>query len=262
VEVRASRRDAISFVFVGLPSDAEPLATLPGRCDFLFQRGLEPAFVEPTRQDSVLTSGVALPRLHPVQRTCQAWLDDLGPGSGPVREGALSDLRDLLRRSLGRSFGGKFSDDDLDDLTQESLLRIHERLHTFEKRSRFTTWAVSIAVNGAYSELRRRRHQHVSLEDAMQQGAASLVQAAETQREPDREDMLRDAINLALTPRQRDAMLALLGGLPLAEVARRLSTSQGAIYKLLHDARRRLRHHLEAQERATPIPHQAKGDLP
>jgi RNA polymerase sigma-70 factor, ECF subfamily len=202
------------------------------------------------------------PKTQSVQRTCQAWLDDLGPGSGPARESALSDLRDLLRRSLGRSFGGKFSDDDLDDLTQESLLRIHERLHTFEKRSRFTTWAVSIAVNGAYSELRRRRHQHVSLEDAMQQGAASLVQTAETHREPDREGMLRDAINLALTPRQRDAMLALLGGLPLAEMARRLSTSQGAIYKLLHDARRRLKHHLEAQERATPIPHQAKGDPP
>jgi RNA polymerase sigma-70 factor (ECF subfamily) len=197
-----------------------------------------------------------------VQRTCQAWVDDLGSGSGLARASALADLRDLLRRSLGRSFGGKLGDGDLDDLTQESLLRIHERLHTFEKRSRFSTWAVSIAVNCAYSELRRRRHQYVSLEDAMQQGAASLVQAAETHREPDREDMLRAAIDTALTPRQRDAMLALLGGLPLAELARRLSTSQGAIYKLLHDARRRLKQHLEAQERATPIPHPAKGDAP
>jgi RNA polymerase sigma-70 factor, ECF subfamily len=197
-----------------------------------------------------------------VQRTCQSWVDALRPDSGAPHESALADLRDLLRRSLGRSFGGQLGDGDLDDLTQESLLKIHQRLHTFQERSRFTTWAVSIAVNCAYSELRRRRHQHVSLEDAMQQGAAALVQAAVTDREPDREAMLRDAIDTALTPRQRDAMLGLLGGLPLAELARRFSTSQGAIYKLLHDARRRLKHHLENRERATPIPQQAKGDAP
>lgn len=197
-----------------------------------------------------------------MQRTCQAWIDALRSGPGQESESALADLRDLLRRSLGRSFGGKLSDGDLDDLTQESLLKIHERVHTFEGRSLFTTWAVSIAVNVAFSELRRRRHQHVSLEDAMQQGAAALVQAAVTNSEPDREAMLREAIDSALTARQREAMLALLGGLPLAEMARRLSTSQGAIYKLLHDARRRLKHHLEALERATPKPPQAEGDAP
>lgn len=197
-----------------------------------------------------------------MQRTCQAWIDALRSGPGQESESALADLRDLLRRSLGRSFGGKLSDGDLDDLTQESLLKIHERVHTFEGRSLFTTWAVSIAVNVAFSELRRRRHQHVSLEDAMQQGAAALVQAAVTNSEPDREAMLREAIDSALTARQREAMLALLGGLPLAEMARRLSTSQGAIYKLLHDARRRLKHHLEALERTTPIPQQVEGDAP
>jgi RNA polymerase sigma-70 factor (ECF subfamily) len=168
----------------------------------------------------------------------------------------------LLRRALGRSFGGQLGDGDLDDLTQESLLKIHERVHTFEGRSLFTTWAVSIAVNCAFSELRRRRHQHVSLEDAMQQGAAALVQAAVTNSEPDREAQLREAIDTVLTARQREAMLALLGGLPLAEMARRLSTSQGAIYKLLHDARRRLKHHLEALERTTPQPPQVEGDAP
>lgn len=198
-----------------------------------------------------------------VRRSCQAWVDALKPGSGPAHAAAVAELRELLRRTLGHAFGGKLASSDLDDLAQESLLRIHERLHTLEERSQFTTWAVAIAVNCAYSELRRRRHQLVSLEDAMQQGASSLVQAAITHVEPDRETRLREAINLALTPRQRDAMLALLGGLPLAEIARRQSAKQGAIYKLLHDARRRLKHHLQAEEAAArTAPQPDEGGAP
>jgi RNA polymerase sigma-70 factor (ECF subfamily) len=88
----------------------------------------------------------------------------------------------------------------------------------------------------------------VSLEDAIEQGAAALVQSERIQHEPEREAALRAAIQDALTPRQRDAILAVLCGLPLAEIASRSGTSQGAVYKLLHDARRRLKHHLETQD--------------
>jgi RNA polymerase sigma-70 factor (ECF subfamily) len=94
----------------------------------------------------------------------------------------------------------------------------------------------------------------------MQQGAAALVQHAVTHAEPDRETALREAIDSALTARQREAMLALLGGLPLAELGRRLSMKQGAVYKLLHDARRRLKSHLATLQRDTPLPEQIKGD--
>jgi RNA polymerase sigma-70 factor (ECF subfamily) len=195
-----------------------------------------------------------------VQRTCQAWVDDLKPGSA-AHESALADLRDFLRRTLGRAFSSQLGPGDLDDLTQESLLKICERLAGFEARSRFTTWAAAIAVNLAYSELRRRRYRHVSLDDAIEQGAASLVQDAVTHHEPDREAALRAAIDSALTAKQREAIMALLGGLPLAEIARRTATSQGAVYKLLHDARRRLKRHLEAQDDGLPLS-EVKGGAP
>jgi RNA polymerase sigma-70 factor, ECF subfamily len=195
-----------------------------------------------------------------VPRTCQAWVDDLKPGAGAAHESALADLRDFLRRTLGRSFGRELGASDLDDLTQDSLLRIHERLPSFEERSRFTTWAASIAVNCAYSELRRRRHQHVSLDEAVEQGSSALVQYEDGERERQREAELHVAIDSALTARQREAVLALLGGLPLAEIARRSSTSQGAIYKLLHDARRRLKYHLEDQDGAASL--RTEGDAP
>ncbi|HTQ06802.1 MAG TPA: sigma-70 family RNA polymerase sigma factor [Polyangiaceae bacterium] len=177
-------------------------------------------------------------------RSCEDWLSELG-GSGPARDRAADDLRDFLKRSLARAFTGKLSDQDLDDLTQESVLRIHERLGSFERRSRFTTWATAIAVNIAYSALRQRRHRHVSLEDAMEAGAAALSHELPEHAELDREALLRDGIRRALTDRQRDAMLAFLGGLPLAEIARRTSVKQGAVYKLLYDARQRLKDYVE-----------------
>lgn len=177
------------------------------------------------------------------------WIEALTRGGVAAQRAALADLGGFLRRTLARGFGGQLSDAELEDLTQESLLRIHQQLDGFEQRSRFTTWAAAIAVNCAYSELRRRRHRHVSLEDAVSHGAAALA-IEPPQPETDRHALLEEAIRTALTDRQREALLAKLGGLPLAEIARRLTTTQGAIYKLLHDARRRLRQRLEAP--ATP----------
>jgi RNA polymerase sigma-70 factor, ECF subfamily len=189
----------------------------------------------------------------------RAWIDELKQGAGAAYERALAELRDFLRRTLGRAFGRELGAADLDDLTQESLLRIHECLPTFGDRSRFTTWAAAIAVNCAYSELRRRRYHHVSLDEAIEQGVSALVQQDGAEPEQ-REAELWAAIDSALTPRQREAVLALLGGLPLAEIARRSSTSQGAIYKLLHDARRRLKHHLEGTDGRASL--RTEGDAP
>ena len=158
-----------------------------------------------------------------------------------------------MRGALARSFARQLGEGDLDDLTQESLLRIHSRLDSFQQQSRFTTWATAIAVNCALSELRRRRHRHVSLEDAAAQGHAALTREAELATDHSELELtrLRQGIAEALTERQREATLARLSGLPLMEIARRLGTSQGAVYKLLHDARLRLKRYLESAESKT-----------
>lgn len=183
-----------------------------------------------------------------MQRSDEAWLDELGATRALAYEPACTDLRRLLRGALARGFARQLSESDLDDLTQESLLRVHQRLTSFARQCRFTTWATTIAVNCALSELRRRRYEHVSLDDAHVQARASLSEeAASAPREHEQDlELLQQGIAVALTERQREALLARLGGLPLVEIARRLGTTQGAIYKLLHDARRRLKSHLEA----------------
>jgi RNA polymerase sigma-70 factor (ECF subfamily) len=199
-----------------------------------------------------LDAAGAVPDDRAVSSSDEEYIRALRAASEAEQRPALVELRAILRAALGRSFGRQLGDSDLDDLAQESMLRIHTRLDSFEHNCRFTTWAITVAVHCALSELRRRRHLHVGLEDAIAEGSAALALEPEPLDAPAelRLERLRRGIEEALTERQREATLAKLGGLPLMEIARRLGTSQGAVYKLLHDARRRLKSHLEAVDLA------------
>jgi RNA polymerase sigma-70 factor (ECF subfamily) len=178
------------------------------------------------------------------ERSDRVWIDGLKAGATASGAAVVADLRDYLRRTLAKGFGQKLQGADLEDLTQESLLRVHQKLDTFEFQSRFTTWAATIAVNAALSELRRRRYQHVSIDEASERADWSK-EADATGADEQQLELLRRGIAEALTERQREAIQAALGGLPLMELARRYDVSQGAVYKLLHDARRRLKRFLE-----------------
>lgn len=131
-------------------------------------------------------------------------------------------------------------------------MRVLSRLDQFQGRSRFTTWAQAIALNTAFTELRRKRAwQDVSLDALMTQGE----QLAELTALPD--DIpgngeertrilaaLRVAIAEDLTPKQRAAILAALRELPFDQIAALLGANRNAAYKLVHDARRALKHGL------------------
>jgi RNA polymerase sigma-70 factor (ECF subfamily) len=173
---------------------------------------------------------------------------------GPVQAEAITDLRGLLLRGLAKSFQARGAIDQafLEDVVQQALVHILDHLDQFQGRSRFTTWAMAIAVRLAMSALRRKRWQDVSLE--------SMTAPIERALALDRDDTtspaqhaeqhamvatLRQLIDEALTDKQWMAMTAELGGMPLEEIARRLGSNVNAVYKLLHDARQRLKHGLE-----------------
>jgi RNA polymerase sigma-70 factor (ECF subfamily) len=193
------------------------------------------------------------------ERSNEAWVDALrGVSPAPSSADVVSDLRDFLRRTLAKGFGQKLGPADLEDLAQESLLRVHGKLDTFQGQCRFTTWAATIAVNCTLSELRRRRHQHVSLEEAGETVDWSASERAGGDGGVDEEQiaLMRRGIAEALTDKQREAIQAALGGLPLMELARRWGVSQGAVYKLLHDARRSLKGYMETVSAADAAPPQ------
>lgn len=153
----------------------------------------------------------------------------------------MAELGDLLRRTLAKGFGHQFDEADLDDLRQETLMRIHAKLDDFAGRSRFTTWAAAIAVNQALMELRRRKHKGHDLDDAVAAGHDALApREAEALHIRERNALLRASIDRVLSEKQRRALLAELGGLPSNEIARQMQTTRGAVYKLVHDARKRL----------------------
>jgi RNA polymerase sigma-70 factor (ECF subfamily) len=189
------------------------------------------------------------------ERTDEAWVEALrSTGPAAAHAEVVADLRDFLRRTLAKGFGQKLAPEDLEDLAQESLLRVHGKLETFQGQSRFTTWAATIAVNCALSELRKRRYKHLSIDEAGETAdwSPSEAQGAEGAVDEEQIALLRRGIAEALTDKQREAIQAALGGLPLMELARRWNVSQGAIYKLLHDARRRLKGYMETVGGAGP----------
>ncbi len=201
-------------------------------------------------------------------RTNEQWLAEL---SGPPDEqaAALQDLRDRLQRGIyyylsrERSDLSSLSNVELtqmaEDLAQDAVLRVMENLDTFRGDSLFTTWATRIAVRVAISDLRRARYKDYSLDDLTADGDL-LPQAAnalmgdvppQPERAAERAEVLSrisDALQAGLTDRQYRALIAVaVNGVPLEVVAERMGTNRNALYKLLHDARRKLRTHLEAQ---------------
>lgn len=182
------------------------------------------------------------------------WPRELRPG-GPTTEAALADLRVVLLRGLRRALSGRAGADDalIEDLAQEALLRVLDRLDGYRGESRFTTWAVTIAVRVALTELRRPRWRDVSLERlaAEDRGAPPDPPAPEAgpPREAERReilDLLRATLDAELTDRQRTALVGELRGMPQEEIARQLGIGRNALYKLGHDARKRLKTRLIA----------------
>jgi len=192
------------------------------------------------------------------ERTNQQWLAALSE-PGPDQELALADLRAFLVRGLGYAMADRpqVGDADIEGFVQDALLKILDNLASFRGDSRFTTWAQKIAVHEAFTELRRKRWENVSLEEVTARYEGDFTPSFLTDPEPSPEERVtqqrlletvKRLIVEELTDRQRRAIVAVVfAGMPTAEVARRMGTNRNALYKLMHDARQRLKRRMEAE---------------
>jgi RNA polymerase sigma-70 factor, ECF subfamily len=190
----------------------------------------------------------------PLDSESQAWLDRLDPSSRE-RDAAVGELHALLLKAA-RFEVNRRGAADADDLAQQSaddaLVSVLRRLPDFRGDSRFTTWAYKFALYEAGVKARRRAWQdrEVQLEpehwELIPRGGATPQEDLET---AERLGHLRDAIARDLSPHQRQVLVAVaLQDVPIDVLAERLDTTRGALYKTIHDARRKLRAALAARE--------------
>lgn len=208
-----------------------------------------------------------------IDRTNEQWIEDLKT-EGPTKEIALSDLRERLKRSVyyylaqGRSDLSHLSENELsamsDDLAQDATLRVMANIEHFRGESRFTTWANKIAVRLTISELRRARYRDFSLDaltvnrDSIPVPSGQISTASPAippEKATEQDDVMRlisESLETILTDRQYQALIAVaLEGIPMDIVAEQMGTNRNALYKLIHDARKKLRGYLEAQGLST-----------
>jgi RNA polymerase sigma-70 factor (ECF subfamily) len=201
-------------------------------------------------------------------RTNEAWLHDLN-ASGEVQEAAIADLRDLLLRAalyfFNRNlvdFEGLSRDEILqlaEDCAQEALIAVMNHLSDFRGDSKFTTWAYKFAINIALMTARRERWKGVSLDQMAFSEDGSLpewlMQDKSPGLAPDRSTLqgevgaiLREVIERELTDKQRQVLtMIVFNEVPMDEVVLRFGTNRNAVYKVLHDARRKLKAGLQAR---------------
>ena len=188
--------------------------------------------------------------LRPAARDDASWVRELSD-PGAAGDAARSDLRAALVAGLVRMLRPKrVPEAQCEDFAQEALLRIGARLQGFRGESRFLTWALAVAARLAFDELRHRQWRDVSLEDVDPGGRAERADPAPGQEHALARARVLDALDVAireaLTEKQRTVLVAELNGMPQAEIAARMGMTRNALYKLAHDARRKLRKRLLA----------------
>jgi RNA polymerase sigma-70 factor, ECF subfamily len=213
-----------------------------------------------SRAPSPAPHQVTEPGAPPLDDESREWLRDLR-ASGAVKHDAVARLHALLLRAARFEVGRRRASlphlrgNDLADIVNQAaddaLVSVLRRLDDFRGASRFTTWAYKFALLEAAVKLRTRSWQgrEVPLEpETWTLFASGGLQPDEEVEQRELLEDVRRAIAEVLSPHQRTVLVALaLNGVPIDVLAERLDTTRGALYKTLHDARRKLRRTLEEE---------------
>lgn len=192
--------------------------------------------------------------------TNEEWVEAL---SEPVEEAAVDQLRKKLIQGLKPALH-KYVDRELDqfveDVAQDALLKVLDNIDSFRGDSKLLTWAMKIAVREGLTELRRKKYDDSSIEDFKypdDEGRNELTSLTFATDLPDPDQATHeqlvlkkvlDIINNELTDKQRYAIKSLMiEGHSVAVVAEQMDTNRNALYKLVHDARLKIKNQLEVE---------------
>jgi RNA polymerase sigma-70 factor, ECF subfamily len=195
---------------------------------------------------------------RPLDRDSREWLSALR-ATGAARDEAVSRLHALLlraarfevarRRPILPHLRGNELEEIALEAADDAVMSVLARLDDFRGASRFSTWVYKFGLLEAAVKLRRRAWQgrEIPLEpESWGMFASNTLEPGAQAEQSELLTAVQNAIEQALTPHQRRVLVALaLNGVPIDVLAERLGTTRGALYKTLHDARRKLRKHLD-----------------
>ena len=175
------------------------------------------------------------------------WVAELRNDDFEVRNVASGELRNILLRGLLGAFRPKGIDETFcEDISQEATIKVIDRIEQFRGESRFTTWAMTIAIRLAVNEIRRKSFRQVSLEGLSGRDSLQFQvpgDSAQPVNQLGRKQVMLKLQELieGLSEKQRIATQALLDGMPVDIIAEKTGSNRNAIYKLVHDARLKLK---------------------
>jgi RNA polymerase sigma-70 factor, ECF subfamily len=210
------------------------------------------------------------PAVATLDAESQAWLDALR-ATGRERDRAVERLHELLLRAARfelRRRAAEWPSAERDDLAHQSahdaLMAILAKLDDYRGASRFTTWAYKFALLEAGAKARRRawHGRQIALDSESWRVIADRSSAPDHDAEMgELLTAVQRAIEQELTPHQREILVAItLDDVPIDVLAQHLETTRGAVYKTLHDARRKLRRRLDHDGFGGQLPSERRGD--
>jgi RNA polymerase sigma-70 factor (ECF subfamily) len=222
---------------------------------------LAPRRVRRPRDSVALPIGVRPVTQLPPDPDSREWLATLRSSDAGTHAEAVGRLHELLlraarfevrrRSAAARHIGREQLDDVAHQSAHDALVAVLAKLDDYRGESRFTTWAYKFALLEAGVKMRRRawNNREVTLEPAGWPGFADP--RASPHHDAQMAELLAavgEAVAGDLTPHQREVLVAItLDDVPIDVLAERLQTTRGALYKTLHDARKRLRASLAAR---------------
>jgi RNA polymerase sigma-70 factor (ECF subfamily) len=189
------------------------------------------------------------------QRSNEDWIAELSAPS-PECDDAVFALEKYLNRGLSASLRKNryFNEDTLNDLVQDSIIRILDKLDTFRGKSGFLTWAMKVAVNLSVTELRRKQWKNISL-DGLETPETLLQEdrLVKKYESPEKKAIKQNIIEIInkvvreeLPPKQKKVLTAaFFHEIPLTVIAEEMGTSKNTVYKIIHDARKHIKSILE-----------------
>ena len=184
----------------------------------------------------------------------EALPDPDAPLLAEIRGGNADRFEELVHRHSPRVFrtlaGIVGNVDDAHDATQEVFLRAFEKLDSFQGRSRFSTWLISIAINTG-TEILRRRKPTGTLDNSEDEDDFRPTRVQRWVEDPEellsaveRDQLVREAI-LHLPEKYRVALILRdINQLPTEEAAAALELSVPALKARVLRARLMLRERL------------------